>query len=141
MSKNRFKPIREWAEARELYKSGDSKTQFLKLQEESGELARAILKRDDTEFYDAIGDCCVVLTNLVELYEKERWNEKEGRMMTGKPFSFNIEDCIDIAYETISKRTGKMVNGTFVKDEYKEAFNAKFDVCPDCEQVFCTCHD
>jgi len=28
-----------------------------------------------------------------------------------------IEDCIDSAYKVISKRTGKMINGTFVKDE------------------------
>jgi hypothetical protein len=28
-----------------------------------------------------------------------------------------IEECIDTAYEVIAKRTGKMVNGTFVKDE------------------------
>jgi hypothetical protein len=27
-----------------------------------------------------------------------------------------VEHCIDSAYEVISKRTGKMVNGTFVKD-------------------------
>jgi hypothetical protein len=28
-----------------------------------------------------------------------------------------IEQCIESAYDVISKRTGKMVNGTFVKDE------------------------
>jgi len=27
-----------------------------------------------------------------------------------------IEDCIKSAYDVIAKRTGKMVNGTFVKD-------------------------
>jgi len=27
-----------------------------------------------------------------------------------------IEDCIISAYNVIAKRTGKMVNGTFVKD-------------------------
>ena len=30
---------------------------------------------------------------------------------------FKIEDCIDHAYNVISKRKGKMINGTFVKDE------------------------
>ncbi len=29
----------------------------------------------------------------------------------------NIEDCIQSAYDEISNRTGKMINGTFVKDE------------------------
>ena len=28
----------------------------------------------------------------------------------------HIESCISSAYDVISKRTGKMVNGTFVKD-------------------------
>jgi hypothetical protein len=28
-----------------------------------------------------------------------------------------IEECIQTAYEVINKRTGKMINGTFVKDE------------------------
>jgi len=31
--------------------------------------------------------------------------------------NLNIEDCIDSAYKEISNRTGKMINGTFVKDE------------------------
>ena len=29
----------------------------------------------------------------------------------------SIEHCIQSAYEVISKRQGKMINGTFVKDE------------------------
>jgi hypothetical protein len=29
---------------------------------------------------------------------------------------FEIEDCIDAAYTEIAARTGKMINGTFVKD-------------------------
>jgi len=66
--------------------------------EEAGELGRAILKKDQVEFIDAIGDMVVVLTNLAELGNT------------------SIEICIDQAYDVISKRTGKMVNGTFVKD-------------------------
>lgn len=101
---NEFKPIREWAQERNLYNKGDIKTQFLKLQEEAGELAKAIMNKDKDEFIDAIGDCVVVLTNLTELGKKE----------FGK--DVKIEDCINAAYSVISKRTGKMINGTFVKD-------------------------
>jgi len=96
---NRFQRIRDWAEERGLYDKGDTKTQFLKLMEEAGELGRAILKDDQPEFVDAIGDMVVVLTNLAELGNT------------------SIEACVDSAYEVISKRTGKMVNGTFVKDD------------------------
>ena len=93
-----FELIREWANERGLYEKGDSKTQFLKLMEEAGELAMSLLKSDKVETKDAIGDMVVVLTNLAHL---------EG---------FTIEECIEAAYEEISKRTGKMINGTFVKD-------------------------
>ena len=96
---DRFQLIRDWAGERGLYSKGDTKTQFCKLMEEAGELGRAILKDDNPEFRDAIGDIVVVLTNLAH--------------MGGT----TIEDCIDEAYDVISKRTGKMVNGTFVKDE------------------------
>ena len=97
-SLNRFDLIRAWADERGLYDKGDTKTQYLKLMEEAGELGRAILKDDEVEFVDAIGDMVVVLTTLAHL----------GNV--------SIEQCIDEAYRVISKRTGKMQNGTFVKD-------------------------
>ena len=93
-----FDNIRSWAKKRGLYKKGDTKTQYLKLMEEAGELGRAILKDDQAEFNDAIGDMVVVLTNLAHLG------------------GTSIEICIDEAYKVISERTGKMENGTFVKD-------------------------
>jgi len=96
--RSRFDLIRAWADERGLYDKGDTKTQYLKLMEEAGELGRAILKDDNEEFVDAIGDMVVVLTNLAELG------------------GTSIEYCIDEAYDVISKRTGKMQNGTFVKD-------------------------
>jgi NTP pyrophosphatase (non-canonical NTP hydrolase) len=95
---DRFDNIRSWAKQRGLYDKGDTKTQFCKLMEEAGELGRAVLKDDKTEFIDAIGDMIVVLTNMAHLG------------------GTTVEHCIDSAYEVISKRTGKMVNGTFVKD-------------------------
>jgi NTP pyrophosphatase (non-canonical NTP hydrolase) len=93
-----FERIRVWAKQRGLYKKGDSKTQYVKLQEEAGELAKALLKRDHEEIVDAIGDIVVVLTNLAHL---------EG---------FKIEECVESAYKVIAERTGQMLNGTFVKD-------------------------
>jgi len=94
-----FENIREWAENRGLYDKGDPMTQYVKLQEEAGELAKALLKKDEPEVIDAIGDIVVVLTNLAHLK------------------GYHIEDCIRSAYDVINKRTGKMINGTFVKDE------------------------
>ena len=93
-----FDKIRDWAEDKGIYKSGDPKTQYIKLMEEAGEVGRAILKEDLPEIKDGIGDMVVVLTNLAELC------------------GLTIEECVESAYDVISKRTGKMKNGTFVKD-------------------------
>ena len=94
----RFDLIRDWAATRGLYQQGNPHTQYVKLQEEAGELAKALLKNDQPEIVDAIGDMVVVLTNLAHLQ------------------GYNIEYCIDEAYKVIAARTGKMINGTFVKD-------------------------
>jgi NTP pyrophosphatase (non-canonical NTP hydrolase) len=93
-----FKKIRRWAKQRNIYEHGDEKTQYIKLQEELGELARAILKKDRNEFIDAIGDSVIVLTNLAEMK------------------NIKIENCIKAAYNEIKNREGKMINNTFVKN-------------------------
>ena len=93
-----FDKIRDWAEERGIYANGDPKTQSLKLVEEVGETCRAILKQNKEDAMDGIGDCVVVLTNLAELLDT------------------SIEECVERAYGEISDRTGKMKNGTFVKD-------------------------
>ena len=94
-----FENIRQWAESRGLYDKGNTIIQYVKLQEEAGELAQALLNNDHDEINDAIGDMVVVLTNLAHLH------------------GTHIETCIADAYDVISKRKGKMINGTFVKDE------------------------
>ena len=99
-----FECIREWADERGLYDKGDPKTQYIKLMEETGEIGRAILKNDTDEIIDGIGDAVVVLTNLAEL--------------VGVP----IEECMQTAYDVISKRKGKMINGTFVKEQPKTSY-------------------
>ena len=93
-----FNDIRDWAEKRGIYDKGDTKTQLIKLYEEAGELSQGILKENREDIIDAIGDCVVVLTNLAKLADT------------------SIETCIQSAYDEISNRSGKMKNGTFVKD-------------------------
>ena len=96
---NVFEDIREWARDRGIYDSGDVKTQLIKLYEETGELAQAVLKKNNDDIIDAIGDSVVVLTNLAALA------------------GYDIEHCINTAYGEIRNRTGSMVNGTFVKEQ------------------------
>jgi len=92
-----FNLIRDWARVRGIYTDGDVKTQYVKLQEEAGELAKAILNKDHPEIVDGIGDMVVVLTNLAHLSGTD------------------IEFCINEAYKEISSRKGQMIDGTFVK--------------------------
>jgi len=92
-----FEKIRKWAALKGILASGNPETQYMKLMEEAGELAEGLLKKDDAEIHDAIGDMIVVLTNLAAL---KGWN---------------IEDCIQGAYDEIKNRVGVMENGTFVK--------------------------
>ena len=96
---NIYDNIRDWATEKGIYKSGDARTQYIKLMEEAGELAQAILKNNELEVIDAIGDMVVVLTNLAKLR------------------GHNIEDCIASAYDVIKSRHGSMINGTFVKQQ------------------------
>lgn len=99
VERSSFDLIRDWAKNRGIYDSGDVKTQYIKLMEEAGETGKAILNNDKAEIVDGIGDMVVVLTNLAELA------------------GVSIEDCIDAAYKEIALRKGKMINGTFIKDE------------------------
>ena len=94
---NVYKLIRTWAKERGIYEKGDSKTQYVKLMEEAGELAKALLTNNKAEIKDAIGDMVVVLTNLAKLEDMK------------------LEDCVVSAYNEIANRKGSMQNGTFVK--------------------------
>jgi NTP pyrophosphatase (non-canonical NTP hydrolase) len=96
---NEFDPIRAWAQARGIYEKGEIKTQTIKLFEEAGELSKAVLSNDKDEIIDAIGDCVVVLVSVAHFS------------------GVSIETCINTAYDVISKRSGKMINSTFVKDK------------------------
>ena len=89
--------IKQWAKDRNLHEQ-DPKVQLSKLMEESGELARAILKDDTNEQIDAIGDITVVLIVL--------------SMQLGLDYS----KCVELAYSIIKDRKGKIVDGVFIKE-------------------------
>ncbi len=90
--------ILEWANKRGLLNPDFAPKQFMKLSEEVGELASAIINNNEEEQADAIGDCFIVLTILTN------------------QLGLDIDLCIKGAYQEISNRKGKLVNGTFIKD-------------------------
>lgn len=77
---------------------GTVSAQIDKLREEYLEVVDAHLAKDQDALIDGIGDCFVVLTLLAKIA------------------GTSIEHCAESAYQVIAKRTGKMVNGMFVKD-------------------------
>ena len=90
--------VHTWAEERNLLLQENVKSQMLKVVEEIGETARAINRNDIDEIIDGIGDSFVTLIIL--------------SFQLGLSPSY----CLRQAYDVIAKRTGKTVNGTFIKD-------------------------
>jgi len=72
--------------------------QMLKLLEEVGETARAVLYHDFDEIRDGIGDCVVCLIVLAA------------------QCGMTLEECMDEAWDEIKDRTGKLEDGLFKKD-------------------------
>jgi len=95
--------INEWADERNL-KQADPKIQWMRVTEEVGEIRDVLLK--PTKFTDpqmalkdAIGDTLVTIIVLAHQLD------------------LDVTECLNIAYEEIKNRKGKMINGTFVKED------------------------
>ena len=97
-----YKEIEEnvigWAEDKDLLKYDNRHKQALKMVSEVGELCDALIKSDEDEITDAIGDTVVTLIILAA---------QTGRDLT---------ECLETAYKVIADRKGETVNGTFIKE-------------------------
>ena len=93
--------VRQWGEDRNITgpnAKATVRTQFDKLLEEVDEIREGIEKNDQHEIVDGIGDSTVVLILLAELA------------------GVRFETCLRAAYDEIKSRTGRIVDGQFVKD-------------------------
>lgn len=90
--------VGQWSTERGLNKADPTK-QMLKLFEEIGELAHGMARSDKKKIMDAIGDSLVVIKVLT------------------MQLDLDITECLQLAYNEIKDRKGKMVNGVFVKEE------------------------
>lgn len=95
--------INDWADDRNL-KQADPKIQWMRVTEEVGEIRDVLLKptkftEPQMALKDAIGDTLVTVIVLAHRLD------------------LDVTECLTIAYEEIKNRKGKMVNGTFVKEE------------------------
>lgn len=95
--------VNDWADERNL-KQADPKIQWMRITEEVGEIRDVLLKptkftEPQAALKDAIGDTLVTIIVLAHQLD------------------LDVTDCLSIAYDEIKNRKGKMVNGTFVKEE------------------------
>lgn len=92
------KAIENWGMEKGILPHPNPIAQFKKTQEEVNELLDGIKKEDLDEIKDAVGDIFVTL------------------VMQTKAWNLSMNECVQSAYDVISQRTGKMVNGQFIKD-------------------------
>ena len=95
--------VNDWADERNL-KQADPKIQWMRITEEVGEIRDVLLKptkftEPQAALKDAIGDTLVTIIVLAHQLD------------------LDVTECLGIAYEEIKNRNGKMINGTFVKEE------------------------
>ena len=88
--------IARWHHDRNLINGSTDQAQFLKLIEETGELAGNLARGKDIR--DDIGDIIVVLINIATRN------------------NLTIKECLDVAYNDIKDRKGTMVDGVFIKE-------------------------
>lgn len=91
--------IVNWAGDKGLIKPENKYVQLAKVMEELGELAKAIIKSDHEEIQDGIGDVRISLSILSE------------------QLGFDVDHCEEMAWNVIKDRKGKMVDGSFIKNE------------------------
>ena len=96
--KNIKEKVLEWANERNLLHNENALKQYSKLQEESNELLIGILNKDPYEIIDALGDCAIVLIILAN------------------QLGFDIDECLESAYNEIKNRKGRTENGNFIKE-------------------------
>lgn len=91
------KQVEQWAKDKGILDKATPIAQALKTLEETTELLTAINNNDRAEIIDAIGDIMVTLIIQCKMQD------------------LSLEECLQSAYNVISKRKGKMINGQFVK--------------------------
>ena len=93
-----IKNVKLWADEKNLLKKENSHAQMLKVLEEVGETAGALLKKKEKEIIDGLGDSFVTL--IILCYQ----------------LGLEPKDCLQTAWDEIKNRKGKTVNGTFIRE-------------------------
>ncbi|WP_395073841.1 MazG-like family protein [Flavobacterium sp.] len=136
--------IIEWAREKDLIKLENAPKQRLKLIEECGELASAILKNNVELQKDAVGDIFVVLIILSRQVKSEinldfenfkvetnditnllldityTYDRPDTEIVWLNELSnllkLDLTECVNLAWNEIKDRKGNTINGTFLKN-------------------------
>jgi NTP pyrophosphatase (non-canonical NTP hydrolase) len=100
----------QWAEDKGIFEKATPYKQAQKTLEECGELLHAIGQQEaSTEFSKSYKANCEVLDSIGDI--------AVTIIIQAKMQGYTLEECLQSAYDVIKNRTGKMVNGQFVKDK------------------------
>jgi NTP pyrophosphatase (non-canonical NTP hydrolase) len=91
--------IANWAEEKGLLNPDFAPKQFMKIQEELGELASAIIKENEDNEIEEFGDLLVTIIIL-------SWQR-----------NINLKYALNVAYNKIKERSGVVLKGSFIKNE------------------------
>ena len=127
--------VQRWFYDRNL-QTQDPNKQFLKLYEEIGELSRGLAENDEAVTKDSIGennifvfseaakseDYFVVMMDqsLAAYFNRQSYQLKNvvyELMRISALLHHDFVECLNIAYEEIKDRTGKLVDGVWIKEE------------------------
>ena len=92
------KNVISWATEKGIFEKGTPEAQAWKTLEEAQEILDGIITENKEEIVDGIGDTLVTLIIQAEMQ------------------GVDLLDCLEIAYNVIAKRKGKMIDGQFVKE-------------------------
>lgn len=101
--------VEEWAKDKDLLHEENTDKQFMKFVEEVFEFKSEM---------DVYFDGAETLKSLNKEYMKDEMGDVFVTLIIlCKQLDIDPVECLDMAYEKISKRKGKTVNGTFIKEE------------------------
>lgn len=104
----------QWAKDKGILDKATPLTQIAKTQEELDETREALFwQSKDVDTYT--NNKCVLCNTKEEI--KDGFGDILVTLIIGAEMQgLTLDECLETAYNVISKRTGKMQNGTFVKD-------------------------
>ena len=90
--------VQLWAEEKGLHLANPI-AQLAKIMEELGEVAQAYTRKNEEDLLMELGDLLVTI------------------IIFAQQNGIELEEALKVAYKKIAERKGKLVNGTFIKEE------------------------